>query len=277
MEILREKKYLKLCLLKIRENNRKIGLIPTMGGIHDGHLSLVKQSIRRKLFSVVSVYVNPTQFDKKIDFSTYPRDEKSDLLKLKEIGCDAVYFASDKEIYPNGPIREKKVLKYRNILCDNFRAGHFDGVTTVVERLFKIVNPNYAFFGEKDFQQLKIVETLCKNLNLNIQIISCSSIKTKKGFSLSSRYENLSDKEYKILEECFYEINKLVKKIKYKIKPDFILDCKNQLTKKGISKIEYLEVRSENNLLPSSEIKKTRLFTAFYIGKIRVIDNFILY
>ena len=165
MKILENKRELDELLAKIRTNGTKIGLIPTMGSIHNGHLSLVENSIKENFFSITSIFVNPTQFNDLKDFKKYPQNKKKDIEKLNTVKCDAVFFPQIEELYPEGIKRKKTISKYRDILCDKFRPGHFDGVTTVVKSLFDIVTPDAVFFGEKDFQQLKIIKELIKKNN----------------------------------------------------------------------------------------------------------------
>ena len=139
MKILENKRELDQLLVKIRTNGTKIGLIPTMGSIHDGHLSLVENAIKENFFSITSIFVNPTQFNDLKDFKKYPQNKKQDIEKLNTVKCDAVFFPQIEELYPEGLKRKKTISKYRDILCDKFRPGHFDGVTTVVKSLFDIV------------------------------------------------------------------------------------------------------------------------------------------
>ena len=158
MKILENKRELDELLAKIRTNGTKIGLIPTMGSIHDGHLSLVENAIKENFFSITSIFVNPTQFNDLKDFKKYPQNKKQEIEKLNTVKCDAVFIPQIEELYPEGIKRKKTISKYRDILCDKFRPGHFDGVTTVVKSLFDIVTPVIVFFVEKDFQQLKIIK-----------------------------------------------------------------------------------------------------------------------
>jgi len=137
----------------LRKKNKKIGLIPTMGSIHKGHLSLIENAIKMNCFSITTIFINPTQFDDSKDFKKYPKNKTKDIFNLRINNCDLLYLPKTQDIYPNGLVRDKTVLEFRNILCDKFRPGHFDGVTTVVNNLFQLIKPNIAFFGEKDFQQ----------------------------------------------------------------------------------------------------------------------------
>ena len=192
MKILENKRELDELLAKIRTKGTKIGLIPTMGSIHNGHLSLVENSMKENFFSITSIFINPTQFNDLKDFKKYPQNKKQDIEKLNTVKCDALFFPQIEELYPEGIKRKKTISKYRDILCDKFRPGHFDGVTTVVKSLFDIVTPDAVFFGEKDFQQLIIIKELIKKNNLPIQLIDCPSVRSKNGMSLSSRYNNFN-------------------------------------------------------------------------------------
>ena len=277
MKIIRDKKELDSFLIEIREKNEKIGLIPTMGSIHKGHISLVKKSIEAELISLVTIYINPTQFNSKEDYEKYPKSIKKDIKLLQDINCHAIYFPKEKEIYTDGVKSKKTVNKYRNILCDKYRDGHFDGVTTVVESLFKLVNPKYAFFGEKDFQQLKIIKNLEEILDLKIKIVKCPSIRHKNGISFSSRLMKLSQIENVILNKGAKILSVLIKDIKLNINKVNFEYYKSKLLDIGVKRIEYIEIRDEQNLEMSLKCYNSRLFVCMYIGSIRLIDNFKLY
>ena len=181
------------------------------------------------------------------------------------------------DIYPKGLTTEKSITKYRDILCDRFRPGHFDGVTTVVDTFFNIIKPNNSYFGEKDFQQLKFINELVKIKNHKINIISCPSIRDDVGMSLSSRNSKLNDDQLEIFKNLANKITKfidLIKQSNTKIKlEDFIKDLSNI----NINKIDYFEIRDEENLKVTDDYAHARLFIALYIDEIRIIDNFKLY
>ena len=277
MEILENKKNLDVFLSNIREKNHKIGLIPTMGSIHEGHLSLVEKSKNINCFSLATIFVNPTQFNDKKDFDLYPQSRVLDIARLKQIKCNALYFPQTEELYPNGIKSQKTIFNYRDILCDKFRPGHFDGVTTVVKSLFDIIKPDHAFFGEKDFQQLKLIQKIVEKNKLPIQIHSCDSVRMLNGISFSSRYKNFQPSQEKDFDKAANKIINSVLELKKKINVKILKNLKKELIKTNIKKIDYLEIRDEINLLPTIENQKARLFVAFYIDDIRIIDNFILY
>ena len=277
MKILENKRELDELLAKIRTNGTKIGLIPTMGSIHDGHLSLVENAIKENFFSITSIFVNPTQFNDLKDFKKYPQNKKQDIEKLNTVKCDAVFFPKIEELYPEGIKRKKTISKYRDILCDKFRPGHFDGVTTVVKSLFDIVTPDTVFFGEKDFQQLKIIKELIKKNNLPIQLIDCPSVRSKNGMSLSSRYNNFNTNQEILFNQISLKINDCVNLLKKQIDINNLKNLYQYLEEDKKIKVDYLEVRDDDELLLTQNNKNARLFISFYIEDIRIIDNFKLY
>ena len=277
MKILENKRELDELLAKIRTNGTKIGLIPTMGSIHNGHLSLVENSMKENFFSITSIFVNPTQFNDLKDFKKYPQNKKQDIEKLNTVKCDAVFFPQIEELYPEGIKRKKTISKYRDILCDKFRPGHFDGVTTVVKSLFDIVTPDAVFFGEKDFQQLKIIKELIKKNNLPIQLIDCPSVRSKNGMSLSSRYNNFNINQEILFNQISLKINDCVNLLKKQIDINNLKNLNQYLEEDKKIKVDYLEVRDDDELLLTQKNKNARLFISFYIEDIRIIDNFKLY
>ena len=277
MKILENKRELDELLAKIRTNGTKIGLIPTMGSIHNGHLSLVENSMKENFFSITSIFVNPTQFNDLKDFKKYPKNKKQDIEKLNTVKCDAVFFPQIEELYPEGIKRKKTISKYRDILCDKFRPGHFDGVTTVVKSLFDIVTPDTVFFGEKDFQQLKIIKELIKKNNLPIQLIDCPSVRSKNGMSLSSRYNNFNTNQEILFNQISLKINDCVNLLKKQININNLKNLYQYLEEDKKIKVDYLEVRDDDELLLTQKNKNARLFISFYIEDIRIIDNFKLY
>ena len=277
MKILENKRELDELLAKIRTNGTKIGLIPTMGSIHNGHLSLVENSMKENFFSITSIFVNPTQFNDLKDFKKYPQNKKQDIEKLNTVKCDAVFFPQIEELYPEGIKRKKTISKYRDILCDKFRPGHFDGVTTVVKSLFDIVTPDAVFFGEKDFQQLKIIKELIKKNNLPIQLINCPSVRSKNGMSLSSRYNNFNTNQEILFNQISLKVNDCVNLLKKQIDINNLKNLNQYLEEDKKIKVDYLEVRDDDELLLTQKNKNARLFISFYIEDIRIIDNFKLY
>ena len=259
------------------KNKKQINLIPTMGNIHAGHLSLLTEAKKFDGINIVSIFVNPAQFNEENDFTNYPKTFDTDVDILAKAHCEIIFAPSIKEIYPRGANSKKTVFKYRDILCDISRSGHFDGVTTIVKILFDLIKPFRVFFGEKDFQQLKIIEQLIIQNNLKINLIKCPSIRDLNGMSYSSRYSTFSQNQRLQFYECAKIINSKLINLKKNLNQEILQSIEDELKSAGISNIDYCEVRSEENLNISKLNEKSRLFIAFYLSKIRVIDNFILY
>ena len=277
MKIIRKTDELQQILVLIKDKGQSIGSVLTMGNLHDGHLSLIKEAQLNNDFVVTSIFINPTQFNNETDFSSYPKTIDDDIAKLEKIGCDLLFLPEIQEIYPGDLLKQNIVNNFRGILCDKYRPGHFDGVTTVVDIFFSIIKPNASYFGEKDFQQIKIIQELVKIKNHNIKIVSCPSIRDDSGMSLSSRNSKFTNDQSKIFNQLgskIYEFINLCKKKSSNINLD---NFKKQILENSINKIDYIEIRNENNLEITDASSKARLFIALYIGEIRIIDNFKLY
>ena len=259
------------------KNNSKINLIPTMGNIHEGHLSLLEEANKYEGINLVSIFINPTQFTDIKDFENYPKTFDQDVKFLSKNNCEIIFAPSINEMYPNGLEIKKTIFEYREILCDVFRPSHFDGVTTIVKMLLDITKPSNVFFGEKDFQQLKIVEKLIIQNKLKVNLVKCSSIRGLNGMSLSSRYTKLDTKEKTQFDKCAKIIDKNLLDLINSFDTKILENIKKELQSIGISKIDYCEVREENNLEISYTNIHSRLFIAFYVNEIRIIDNFVLY
>ena len=273
MQIFTTEKDFKLFLDSLRNNN--IALVPTMGGLHEGHLSLVDKAKSLAQIVVVSIFVNPTQFARGEDFDDYPNTYDSDKLLLESKKVDALFLPSKDEIYPHGTESDYKVGDIGQILCGAFRPTHFNGVAQVVRRFFEIVNPNYAVFGEKDFQQLLIIKSLVKNLNFKIKIESIPTQREEDGLAMSTRNQYLSDLDrekaphfYSVLSDTRNAL--LDGKSIYDAREDAL----NTLSKSF--EVEYLEVLDANNLT-QIETKTTEIIiiSAIRFGGTRLIDNLV--
>lgn len=255
-----------------------MGLVPTMGALHEGHLSLIKAAKEECDAVVVSIYVNPTQFNNAEDLSKYPRNLEFDLKAIDNVGEDVlVYVPQEIEVYPNGTKSEKFDFGSRGKFMEGrFRKGHFDGVGTVLKRLFDLIKPDKAYFGEKDFQQLSIVKKLVEITGQKVEIIACETYREENGLAKSSRNNLLTEAE-KMQAGIIYD-NLMY--IKTNIKNKSITDLKNEVEKNfSISQnfdLEYVEIADEENLEPTLKIKpkkKYRAFIAAYCSGVRLIDN----
>lgn len=259
---------------KILQN--KIGFVPTMGALHNGHISLVKNAVEQNDFTIVSIFVNPTQFNNPEDLKKYPRTEEADIEILKDSGCDAIFFPKVEDIYPEGEKSEKFSFDgIENQMEGKFRPGHFDGVATVVKRFFEIIQPDKAYFGEKDFQQLRIIQELVKNLNLNLKIIPVEIMREADGLAMSSRNMRLT----KEIREEAPKIYQILTEAKDFLKSNSIEATKNFVQEKFNQTkldLEYFEIADEQTLQSTSEKKlnqNLRGFIAVFAGEIRLIDN----
>ena len=265
-------------LLKSIKNIPHVGLVPTMGSLHDGHLSLIERADRENEEVIVSIYVNPTQFNDKEDLKKYPRNLKEDLKKLNAFNNIMVYTPTDNDLYKESEGSKKYDFgDFTSLMEGRHRPGHFDGVATIIEKLFKIFTPKNAYFGEKDFQQLLLIKSLAKHLNIKTNVIGCKTIRESDGLAMSSRNSLMSNNE----RENANEIIKLLLRAKEMYSEFNVLDIKSEIEKKSESIdnfiLEYFEIM---NLSEFSNISitdnETRAFIACKVGKVRLIDNITL-
>ncbi len=252
-----------------------IGFIPTMGGIHRGHLALINKSNQTCKKTVVSIFVNPKQFNSREDLKKYPSNLIKDLSLLrKSKKIDFVYLPHFNDIYEDKKKSKIVIKKQDKILCAKFRKGHFEGVLDVMSRLTKLVKPKKIFMGQKDFQQFYLVKRYLENRYKTV-VILCKTIRDKNKVALSSRNYLLKKSELIIASKLSKEVSKLKKEInKQKSINKFLLIKKNEIQKILKIKIEYLELRNINNLKTSNTLNKSKIFVAYYINRIRLIDNF---
>jgi len=264
----------KTSLTKSLRHFSDIGFVPTMGSIHKGHLSLVSKSNQICDKTVVSIFVNPKQFNNKKDFKTYPKNIKKDLKILNQIKkVDFVYIPKFKDIFTNIKKPKIKLNKNDKILCAKFREGHFEGVLDVMDRLTNIVKPTKIFMGNKDFQQLILVKKYLKK-RYNTDVIGCKTIREKNKVALSSRNYLLSRNNIILASKIIKKLINVKKNIKLKKnKNKYLLTVKDDFQKQFKIRIEYLEFRDINNLKLSNIISRSRLFLAYYLNGVRLIDN----
>jgi pantoate--beta-alanine ligase len=261
---------------KARAEGKRIALVPTMGYLHQGHITLAQKARKMADLVVVSIFVNPIQFGPGEDLDRYPRDLKGDLQKLAAAGTDYVFTPSAGEIYPLGYQTHVEVENLSKGLCGAFRPGHFRGVATVVAKLFNIVQPDLALFGEKDFQQLRVVERMVKDLNFPVRIVAVPTVREPDGLAMSSRNSYLSASERKYaasLSHALFLAQNLVKK--GETDPKVLTECaQKSIAHNPGTHIEYIEVRDDKTLEPVARIDRPcRMLLAVWEGKTRLIDN----
>ena len=266
MKIFKNKHKLKKSLLKQKD----VSFVPTMGGLHQGHISLIKKSKKFKGKTIVSIFVNPKQFNNKKDFTNYPRSLNKDLFILKNLKVDYVFVPSEKEIFSFKPNNNIYLDKFSKKLCGSFRKGHFEGVLNIVNRFLEIINPKRIFLGIKDYQQLYLINRHIEKKRIKTLVIKCNTIREKNGIACSTRNKLLNKKQKKIGSKIYNYLNKLKKKSSVNLNK-----MKKDILEFGVRKIEYLEIYNLKNHKKTNLIgKNSKIFIAYYLGNIRLIDNF---
>lgn len=263
--------------LQVNSDNFTVGFVPTMGALHQGHLSLVAQAKRENSVAVVSIFVNPTQFNNASDLDNYPKTLDEDLRMLKDIGCDYVFTPTVSEMYAQNVNSENFTFDGLEFEMEGkFRAGHFDGVGTIVRRLFEIVNPTKAYFGEKDFQQLQIIRTMVRNLELPVQIVGCPIYREDDGLAMSSRNQRLTKEHRKVAPLIFKVLSEVQKRFGTENVTTIMQWVESEIKEEPLLELEYFEIADEATLKSVSKIEKNgkyRAFIAVFAGDIRLIDN----
>jgi pantoate--beta-alanine ligase len=254
---------------------KKIGLVPTMGALHRGHLELVKTARRMSDFVVATIFVNPLQFNQAADLDTYPRDEASDLNLLAATGTDLVFAPSVAEMYPQGFATEVRVGGLTDHLDGPARPGHFEGVATVVTKLFNQVEPDLACFGEKDFQQLQVIRRMTRDLDLPIEIVGVPTVREPDGLAMSSRNRNLTEAQREIASRLPEILGRAIRSLADGAQAAPVLeDARAALRSAGFDRIDYVELCDRETLHPLAAAKEgSRLFAAVHLGATRLIDN----
>ncbi len=263
-----------------RTEGLDIGFVPTMGALHKGHLSLLTYSQQQTDVSICSIFVNPTQFNDKKDLDRYPRMPEEDLKLLEEAGCDAVFLPNVEEIYPTNDTRIFDFGYLDTILEGVRRPGHFNGVGQVVSILFDIIKPTRAFFGSKDYQQVLVIKSLVRQLNLNIEIVACPILREEDGLAMSSRNMLLSAEERKAAS---FIPDVMQMSLQMKEKGNSVFEIKrsvtNLLSKQPIYKLDYFEICDAKTLKSISDWNEATSYVAViacFVGKIRLIDNLMM-
>lgn len=259
-------------LNKILKNVGNLGFVPTMGGLHKGHASLIKKSIKYNKNTIVSIYINKPQFNKIDDFNRYPRTLSKDLKTLKKLKVDYVFLPSQRQIYPNGVNMNIKINSFKKKLCGKFRHGHFEAILDVVDRFIKIIKPDKIYLGKKDMQQLILINDYVIRNKVKTKIISCKTIRQKNGVAYSSRNSLLNSESEKIASKI-YKLLRSKKRdlVSKKITINLI---KNKILRFGVRKIDYLEILDINKIIkPYKSFKNKKIFIAYYLNSVRLIDN----
>ena len=267
-----------------RSAGEQIGFVPTMGNLHRGHLKLIDVAWQHADRVVVSIFVNPMQFNQSSDFENYPRTLEQDIEKLNPLEVNLLYTPDESSIYPEGMVRASKIVvpELTEMLCGKFRPGHFEGVATVVAKLFNLVQPDVAVFGEKDYQQLQVIRKMVKDLNYAIDIIGVETEREESGLALSSRNQYLTEQEKQSASQLYRVMNEVAHKVGERCRDrnntqadfhDIERDALEKLQQSGFNP-EYLEVRNATDLKAgTASMSDLRVFAAAWLGQARLIDN----
>ena len=262
-------------LNKAINKERRLGFVPTMGSLHKGHESLIQTSKKKCKKTLVTIFVNPTQFNNKKDFKVYPRNLNRDLEILKKLKVDYVYLPTMRQVFNDKKLSKIKLNKSQKILCAKFRKGHFEGVLDVLNRFVKMISPHSIFMGEKDYQQFFLVKNFIEK-NHKAKVYVCKTVRDSNKIALSSRNRLLKKANLNklgLIASKLFNLKKIVYKKKTSSKK-IIQKMKKDLIKEFKIKIDYLECRNTNNLKTNIHNKPYKLFVAYYLNNIRFIDNF---
>ena len=263
-----------------RIKTNSVGFVPTMGALHEGHLSLIRECKRASKITVASIFVNPTQFNNKEDLKKYPRPLSKDILLLEETGCDILFLPDEKEIYPNEKSKRKSfdTGSLESTLEGKFRPGHFQGVCLVVEKLLNIINPDFLFLGQKDYQQCLVIKKLISLMHKKTRVIICPIFREKNGLAMSSRNVRLNSSD----RETASELHRSLNFIKENLSNDNFLNLRKQvlirLQAKGV-KVEYLELAKRKNLKLVTALmagEELIILIAAFLSNVRLIDNLLI-
>ncbi|MES2650968.1 MAG: pantoate--beta-alanine ligase [Bacteroidota bacterium] len=281
MEIVHTISALKVLLSPLKEAKSKVALVPTMGALHKGHLSLIKIAQQQAEVVVCSIFVNPTQFTDPKDLEKYPRPLEHDIKMLKDAGCNIVFMPTVKEMYPSFPNSENWQIDLgpaEFLLEGEFRKGHYQGVTQIVKKLFDAVSPDVAFFGQKDFQQVLMIKNMVKFFNLNVEIISCPIIREDDGLAMSSRNIHLSAADRKNALVLSSALHYVKDHINHTDLADLLAQAKLMIRKTDGVELDYFTIVDGDTLLPIADknAKNKVALVAAKVGETRLIDNMLL-
>jgi pantoate--beta-alanine ligase len=277
MKVFKTKKELKTYFEEFRSENSKIGFVPTMGALHKGHLSLLEKSIENNDITIASIFVNPTQFNKKEDLENYPRTLESDLSLLESISCDVVFIPSVNEIYTNTVSSVHFNFDGLETQMEGkYREGHFNGVGTIVKKLFEIILPTNAYFGEKDFQQLQIIRKMVEKTTLDVTVVCCATHREANGLAMSSRNARLTTEEKEAATIIYQTLHEVKKKTEHLPLADINKWVIDKFIHEPLFTLEYFTIAEEETLKSITKIspkKNYRAFIAAYAREVRLIDT----
>ncbi|HBS86848.1 MAG: pantoate--beta-alanine ligase [Bacteroidetes bacterium GWF2_38_335] len=276
MKVFVKKDELKTALNQARSEKKTIGFVPTMGALHQGHIKLVERSVGENDLTVVSIFVNPIQFNNPDDLKKYPRTIEKDINLLAQTGCNFIFTPEVKEMYPDQTTEKYSFGSLEEVMEGKFRPGHFNGVAVVVKRFFDIISPNNAYFGEKDFQQLAVIKRLVHDCQIPVNIVPCETIRELDGLAMSSRNMRLTNEQRKSAAQISEKLRKLSSLLNNNPVNTSILLITNELNNIEHLKVEYLEIVDDTSLLSVKNLRESKGIVAciaVFCGEVRLIDN----
>jgi pantoate--beta-alanine ligase len=279
MEVITKINEMRTRVLSVKDRKRSIGFVPTMGALHDGHISLMRSAKEENDELIVSIYLNPTQFDKDDDFRNYPRQLNKDIEVIRKENADVIFAPCTEEMYPEGYCTNVTQKRLSDALCGRVRPGHFDGVTTIVTKLLNIIKPDRAYFGQKDYQQCAVIKRLVADMNMDVDIKVCPTVREEDGLALSSRNKRLNLEERQSALCIYGSLLKAGAMFASNIRDtkEIIEEMTSIIKKTKHTKIDYISIVNAHTLEDLSSINgKALAAVAVWIGKTRLIDNTIL-
>ncbi|MDO9255997.1 MAG: pantoate--beta-alanine ligase [Bacteroidales bacterium] len=269
-----------IAIQKQISEGKTIGFVPTMGALHEGHITLIRRAAQENDFVVVSIFVNPIQFNNKEDLAKYPRNLDADIQQLEGSGCNLVFAPTADEMYPEPDLTEFDFGQLDKVMEGKFRPGHFNGVAIVVKRLFEIVTPTKAYFGEKDFQQLAIIKKMVSMLQIPVEIVPCPIVRETDGLAMSSRNARLTPEERAEAPVIFKALSSVKENYSWFI-PDGVKQLvTGEIQENNYFRVEYVSIVNAETLLPFEgwqDVEHAVVCVAAFIGPVRLIDNIVLY
>jgi pantoate--beta-alanine ligase len=259
-----------------RAEGASVGVVPTMGALHEGHLSLIRRSKVECDRTAATIYVNPLQFSPGEDFETYPRRARDDMMKLEDMGCDLIFMPTDADMYGVGFATTVEVRGLSEVLCGRTRPNFFRGVTTELCRLFNFLGKARVFLGEKDYQQYLVVRKMVHDLRLPVELAVCSTVRAEDGLALSSRNERLPEQQRTVAPALYRVLSSSAEALlqNFMAYGRILSEAEDELMRSGFSSVEYLELREEETLAPATARDgPNRLYAAVWLGEVRLVDN----
>jgi pantoate--beta-alanine ligase len=276
MKIFRTIKEIRENLSLQKVSGKTIGFVPTMGALHKGHIALIENAKKENDITVCSIFINPIQFNNKEDYIKYPKSTESDILMLEKVNCDLLFLPEESEMYPDDKVNNYDLGDLDKIMEGAFRPGHFNGVAVIVKKLFDIVEPDRAYFGKKDFQQLAIIKYFVKQYKIDIQIIGCETVRETDGLAMSSRNQRLTPEERDVAPLIYQTLMKARSEAGSKDIPTLKKLVEKEISNCTLMKLEYFDIVDAETLQIVHNIKNHKFVVgciAVYLGNVRLIDN----